>query len=76
MYFALNLDNGFSKKRKYPYFSISSMNVNYILPQNLKICIFHVCLHIEGMVFFQNSSNFWMFSSLNIHLILYKKSTQ
>jgi hypothetical protein len=28
------------------------------------------------MVFFQNSSNFWMFSSLNIHLILYKKSTQ
>jgi hypothetical protein len=28
------------------------------------------------MVFFQNSSNFWMFSSLNILFILYKKSTQ
>jgi hypothetical protein len=28
------------------------MSVNYIFPQNKKIIIHHVCLHLEGMVFF------------------------
>jgi hypothetical protein len=51
------------------------MSVNYIFPQHKKILIIHVCLHPEGMVFStsKKSSNFWMFSSLNIHFFLKKE---
>jgi hypothetical protein len=52
MYFSLHVGNCFPQKKNNPYFSISSVSVNYIFPQNQKILIHHICLHPKGMVFF------------------------
>jgi hypothetical protein len=68
MYFLLNVDYCFPKKQKYPYFSVSSMIVNYIFPQTNFFCILHVCLHPEGMVFFHKQK---FIQLLDIILIKY-----
>jgi hypothetical protein len=73
LYFSLNVDNCISKTQTYLYFLVSSMSVNYIFPQNKKILILHICLHLEGMVFFHKQK---FIELLDVILIKYPSFPQ